>query len=63
MGYTYFVKKIFVLKTLFFVFERKVTKNFLYLHPKSVLIKVKSAEADKKTEISQGYKPPIVKPT
>ena len=41
---------------LFFFFERKVTKNFLYLQRISVLIKVKSEKWEVKTELYQDRK-------
>ena len=39
---------------LFLIFERKVTKKFLYLQRISILIKVKSEKRKVKTEIYQG---------
>ena len=47
--------------SLFPDFERKVTKNFLYLHVISVLIKVKSEKRKVKIELCQGLMPNIVK--
>ena len=41
---------------LFLIFERKVTKNFLYLQRISILIKVKSVMQKVKTELCQGRK-------
>ena len=39
---------------LFLIFERKVTKKYLYLHLISVLNKVKSEKSKVKSDISQG---------
>ncbi len=41
---------------LFLIFERKVTKNFLYLQRISILIKVKSEKRKVKTELYQDRK-------
>ena len=47
--------------TLFFIFERKVTKKFLYLHRISILNKVKSKERKVNNELNQGRKAKIAK--
>ena len=41
---------------LFLIFERKVTKKFLYLQRISILIKVKSEKQKVKTELYQDWK-------
>ena len=40
--------------TLFFIFERKVTKKFLYLHRIYVLIKIKRAKLAQKVHLYRG---------
>ena len=45
---------------LFLIFERKVTKKFLYLQRISILIKVKSEKRKVKTELYQGRNPRLL---